>query len=108
MQEYVIAQGILETTDREASRLKVVYGFLTMPGLGDASRGAVNSRISAISVQSLEGTFISLGRYRLTTNDGQRLLLERNNAGWQVVQEVRLSTLLTLEHDSTFNAAVPK
>ena len=101
MQEYVISQGVLEVVDGTSTRLEVIYGFLTQPDCAEDGRGALTSRISAISVQSVKGVFISPGRYRLTTNEGLTLLLERSNVGWQQVQELRLPPLILLQRERT-------
>ena len=101
MQEYVISHGVLEVVDATSPRLEVIYGFLTLPDCAEDGRGALTSRISAISVQSVKGAFISPGRYRLTTNEGLTLLLERSNVGWQLVQELRLPPLFVVRRQGT-------
>jgi len=95
MQEYVISQGVLAAMDGTGTRLEVIYGFLTLP-CGEDRDGARSLRISAISVQSVKGVFLSPGRYRLTTKEGFNLHLVRNNVGWQLVQEPRIPALFAV------------
>jgi hypothetical protein len=104
----VISQGVLEPLDGTGTRLEVVYGFLKLP-CDDDQGETLSLRISAISVQSVEGVFLSPGRYRLTTKEGLNLQLDRNNVGWQLVHEprmpMRFAPTIT---GADLSAAVPK
>jgi hypothetical protein len=88
MLEYVIAEGVLEAFDGADQKFEVVYGFLTLPRPNYDTREAAAS-ISAVVVKSTQGIFIPTGRYRLTSREGEVVILERNNLGWLLIPECK-------------------
>jgi hypothetical protein len=87
MQEFNIAQGILEDLDRADVRFEVVYGISFLPAADFRGTDYRKNSISAIAIRRSDGSMIPVGKYRLLSPAlTSLLLLENTNTGWRLLR----------------------